>query len=205
MLGRLADRLGRNPRISDFCRSLLEAGFRGEKMVIRERLDPRARTIDVGCGTGTYAGCFEAGGYLGVDINEPHLEHARRKFPGHRFQKVDGVAIGSGDASFDQALICGVLHHCPDDIARAILAETRRLLLPAGRLLLMEDVPSRSKANLIGRAVHALDLGRNIRPAGTYEAIFDGIFGIQDRFEMRSGVCDYACWMLEPVHPGERR
>lgn len=189
--------LAANPWTFDALRYALEAGYRGERAAIDTHLRRDASILDVGCGTGSLAHCFDSTNYLGVEISPRYVTHARRRHPRHSFKVMDATQLQLGDASFDQVLVAGVLHHCDDSVARQIVSEISRVLSADGVALIFEDVPARSRWNLAGRLIHTLDEGDFIREEDGYSTLFAGQLETVERFPMQSGVCDYACWLLK--------
>jgi ubiquinone/menaquinone biosynthesis C-methylase UbiE len=103
----------------------------------------------------------------------------------------DARKVDLPDASFDQILIFGLLHHLPDADVRAVLAEARRLLVPGGRALVIEDIPAVSKLNLIGHLIHAAENGEHIRLPEEYRRLYAEAGRIESEQVLRSGICDY--------------
>ena len=111
------------------------------------RHPPAGRVLDVGTGTGELvarlAARFEAARFVGVDLDEAHLERARARCAPFgeraRFQAGDALLLPfPDDAGFDLALSRHLLQAVPD-AARA-LAEMKRVLRPGGRLhVIAED------------------------------------------------------------------
>ena len=69
----LIDAIAANPIISDVCRWLLEAGFKGEKSVLQKELPAiYERILDMGCGTGMMT-FFSLANYSGnlIELNTP--------------------------------------------------------------------------------------------------------------------------------------
>lgn len=193
LMRRLVDELAERPAVFDFLRWVLEAGYCGEKYVIRrEQLSAAVRVLDLGCGTGALARNFCAESYVGVDANPRYIERAVKTKPGYTFAVMDARSLKFPSFSFDAVLISGVIHHLDDDDALAILREAQRVLkLKTGRFVMWEDIPMRRPWNLIGRVVHALDAGKHIRLAERYEDLAHSVFGHHERSFMSSGVCDY--------------
>jgi SAM-dependent methyltransferase len=117
-----------------------------EPIFARHPLGDGARVLDAGCGTGEViarlAARFAGASFVGVDLEEPHLERARarcRPFAERtRFEVGDALALSFADASFDLVMSRHVLQAVPD--ARQALAEMVRVVRPGGRLhLLVED------------------------------------------------------------------
>ena len=100
--------------------------------VLARHLDPGARILDVGCGTGFFleaaGGRYEA---WGVDPSSTAVRLCReRGLP----KVVEGTAESLPvDGDFDGVLFLDVLEHLDDDIAA--LAEARRHLRPGGIVL----------------------------------------------------------------------
>jgi SAM-dependent methyltransferase len=203
MIGHALDRLSQNPQVWNILRRVVENNFRGEKAVIARELDPwrdagRRLFLDFGCGTGEFAPCFPATCYTGVDIAAHYVRFARRAYAG-QFAVMSGAALGLAAAHFDAALVIGVLHHMDDDLARATAAELHRALVPGATLLVMEDIPPPDAWNVAGHAMHWLDRGGYIRGDADYRALLAPYFVVQRGYHMRSGVCDYAVYVLERV------
>jgi SAM-dependent methyltransferase len=201
LLEHTLDRLSASPRAWNTLRSLVEAGFRGEKEVIARELAPwrdvgARRFLDFGCGTGAFAPCFPSEQYLGIDLATGYVRHAGSTRPG-AFGVMDGTALALADGSFDAALVLGVFHHLPDHLVQAAVGELYRVLKPGATLLVMEDIEPPDAWNILGRAMHWLDRGGHMRSDAAYEALLAPRFVPRRRYTMRSGICDYAVYVLE--------
>jgi SAM-dependent methyltransferase len=196
---RLVDSAAAQPLVFDALRWVLEAGYRGERLVLeREGVLRAGRVLDLGCGTGALAGLFAPDRYQGVDPNPRYIARANSARPGHRFAVMDGRRLELESSSFDAVVIGGVVHHLSDPDALAILREARRVLAPAGgRLVMWEDIPTLSRWNLIGSLVHRLDEGDHIRPQEAYLRLVESVFGPARHYTMSSGVCDYVVMVAE--------
>jgi len=102
--------------------------------------------LDVGCGTGEItarlAEAYPGATFVGIDLEEPHLERARKRCAAFgartRFEVGDAMALAFADATFDYVVCRHVIQAVPDP-ARA-LAEIRRVLRPGGRVhVIAED------------------------------------------------------------------
>jgi SAM-dependent methyltransferase len=195
----LLDRLSAAPRVWNTLRWIVEAGFQGERMAIARELRPWAgdgrRFLDFGCGTGEFAQEFPPGRYVGIDPSTTYLRFAARNRPGSYLASM-GEALPFADASFDAALVLGVLHHLPDAVARGAMAELARVLRPGGAALVMEDIPPPAGDNPAGQLMHAIDRGGHIRSEAEYRVIFGEALAVERTSTMRSGICDYAVYLL---------
>jgi len=191
----LAARVAQNPALFMACRSILENGFRQVRRHIRAELRPGSGTLHLGCGTGAFADLF-TGEYTGIDLNRRYIEYARAHRRG-TFLNRDATAIGEV-GPFAQVLIFGLLHHLTDDQVDATLAEVRRVLTSTGVVLAIEDIPTASKANVLGHLLHRADGGSFIRANADYTRLYQAHFRLERDWTFRSGICDYSACVLRP-------
>ena len=197
LFGRLVQKISDNPVLFIFLRGVLENDFKAIRSTIRRELDlgPGARTLDLGCGPGAFSDLFEAGDYVGVDLNAGYIDYARKARKG-AFIVSDAKHVDLPDGRFNQVLIFGLLHHLPDEEVRAVLAEARRLLGPGGRLLVIEDIPAVSRVNVIGHLIHRVENGEFIRPVEDYRKLYAGAGRVASELVLQSGICDYYAAVL---------
>ena len=102
--------------------------------------------LDVGCGTGEMtarlAAKYPRARFIGVDLEEPHLERARARCAGFgertHFQLGDALALPFPDEQFDLVVCRHLVQAVPD--AGRVLSEIRRVLRPGGRMhVIAED------------------------------------------------------------------
>lgn len=86
----------------------------------------RGRTLDIGCGPGTYATALAAGGVrvTGVDFSRELLGAGRSRHPDFRCACTSAFALPFRDRTFDTSLLLSVLEHV-DDVA--LLREAARV------------------------------------------------------------------------------
>lgn len=90
--------------------------------------EPSGSLLDVGCGTGSYAGGFAALGwdYTGVDASEDMLRRAEAK--GARVMRADATALPFEDGSFAAAV--SIFTHTDVDDFAGLVREVVRVLRP---------------------------------------------------------------------------
>jgi 2-polyprenyl-3-methyl-5-hydroxy-6-metoxy-1,4-benzoquinol methylase len=98
---------------------------------------PPGRVLDVGCGDGRFLyRMYQAGWTVaGLDFDPKGIEAAKSKYGKYGFElmNTDLFSARFPDNSFDAVTLGHVIEHVPDPVA--ILAETKRILKPGGRLV----------------------------------------------------------------------
>jgi len=91
------------------------------------------RVLDLACGNGRWLGRFSPASYVGLDLNRPMLEEARRRYPDARFLQADMSRIPLADGSFEGVVsLFGAMGHLPPAGQRAMVREVWRVLEPGG-------------------------------------------------------------------------
>jgi ubiquinone/menaquinone biosynthesis C-methylase UbiE len=136
------------------------------------------RVLELAVGTGLNLPLYpeEVAYVLGVDLSEPMLDRARARIAAHRLERVavrqgDVAHLDLPDASVDCVVATYALCTVADPVA--VLREARRVLVPGGRLVLVEHGPARTRwiravqhlLNPVARHWQADDLLRDPRPA----------------------------------------
>ena len=110
-------------------------------------LQPGQRLLDVGCGTGTLAIAAkrqvgEAGKVTGLDASIEMIERARAKAASAgleiSFVKATAQDLPFEESQFDIVMGTLMMHHLSKPMRKAFAQEARRVLKPAGRLLLID-------------------------------------------------------------------
>jgi ubiquinone/menaquinone biosynthesis C-methylase UbiE len=192
MLHSIIEKLSDHPGLFLFARGILEDNFKAIHRTIREQLSmkPGHKVLDVACGPGAFSVLFDPEGYFGVDINHRYIAYAKRHYRGS-YQVMDVRHLDFDEDSFDEALVFGLLHHLNDEDAEAVIRGLSRVLKPGGRILVIEDIPTESKLNLIGRLLHWVENGHFIRPAEGYRSLLTPFLELKEEQIFRSGICDY--------------
>ncbi len=115
---------------------------------MRRRVRPGDRALDLGCGAGEFTAALAVAGVdaVGADVAEAALERARGRHPGLEFVLVplDG-SLPFEDNGFTLVWASEVIEHIAD--TARWLSEVRRVLAPAGRLLV--TTPSHGRLRLL--------------------------------------------------------
>jgi demethylmenaquinone methyltransferase/2-methoxy-6-polyprenyl-1,4-benzoquinol methylase len=111
---------------------------RWRRATVRAVVRPGDSVLDAACGTGDLAVIAARSGAMvtGLDFSPRMLERARRKAPQLEWVQGDLLALPFPDATFNVATVGFGVRNVAD-MARAI-AELRRVLLPGGRLAILE-------------------------------------------------------------------
>jgi ubiquinone/menaquinone biosynthesis C-methylase UbiE len=130
-----------------------ERAFRG-KILSLARLEPGEFVLDVGCGTGALAieakrHVGQTGMVYGIDASPEMLARAHKKARKAGLEVVlkhaAAQALPFPDAQFDAVLSTMMLHHLPRKAREQCLRESRRVLKPGGRVLVVDFAASAPK------------------------------------------------------------
>jgi O-antigen chain-terminating methyltransferase len=143
-------------RALDSCYAAFEDRFRGDRSVIRARVEPYLRqvreagagtsdtpVIDVGCGRGEWLEVLRDDGLIakGLEINRVFIEMCR----GRGFEVIEGDAIESLQAmpngSAGAITSIHLIEHLPFERVITLLDEARRVLRPGGLIILETPNP----------------------------------------------------------------
>ncbi|GAA3858904.1 class I SAM-dependent methyltransferase [Streptomyces sedi] len=93
--------------------------------------------LDVGCGPGTVTGYLAERGVdiSGVDLSPRMVEHARRLYPGCRFEVASATELELGEASLGGVLGWWSLFNLPREVLPRVLGRFARALRPGGCLI----------------------------------------------------------------------
>jgi ubiquinone/menaquinone biosynthesis C-methylase UbiE len=155
-------------------------------------------SVDLGCGTGTFAIALGArrpdAELIGVDGDPQILELARAKPGAAGIQWLQGLAqeLPLEDGSADVLTTSLVLHHLLPDDKRAALAEAARVLRPGGRLHVADwgrpHGPLLSGAFFVAQAIDGFDRTRDHRAGRLPRFIEEAGFGPVETYgRLRTG------------------
>ena len=134
----------------DLLLALVTLGREGtirEKMLDLAKLEPGESVLDVGCGTGTLAIAAKrrvgaTGSVYGIDASPEMIVRARTKAKRATadiaFETALAESLQFADARFNVVLSTVMLHHLPRAARQQSLREIRRVLVPGGRVLVVD-------------------------------------------------------------------
>ncbi|WP_432946878.1 class I SAM-dependent methyltransferase [Kribbella sp. CA-253562] len=94
--------------------------------------------LDVGCGPGDVTAYLAERGLevSGVDLSPRMIEHARRRYPGLRFEVASATELELADASYGGILGWWSLFNLPRPVLPAVIESFARALVPGGHLII---------------------------------------------------------------------
>lgn len=116
-----------------------EMGLVERELLRHYGLTPEAYLVDIGCGSGRLTKAlnpFLGGRYLGTDVVEDLLAHARTfARPDWRIEFVNNVVIPETDGQADMVCFFSVLTHLLHEHSFVYLLEAKRVLKRGGRIV----------------------------------------------------------------------
>jgi ubiquinone/menaquinone biosynthesis C-methylase UbiE len=115
-------------------------GILEARLLMQSGLPPEGHLIDVGCGSGRLSSQLAPswkGSYLGIDILDELLTHARAITPRQdwRFVRGDGLTIPQADGTADMVCFFSVFTHLLHEESFVYLREARRVLRSGGKVV----------------------------------------------------------------------
>ncbi len=161
-------------------------------------LPERGTSLDLGCGTGTFALALAErrpdAEVIGVDGDAEILGIAKRKPASSAIRWKEGLAqeVPAEDGSADVVTISLVLHHLLPDDKRRALAEIKRVLKPGGRLHIADwgrpADPLMSAVFYIAQAIDGFDRTADHRAGRLPVFVEEAGFGAPERYgSLRTG------------------
>ena len=113
-------------------------------LALKEHFYGTKNLLDFGCGTGRFAKRIQARGvrYTGIDSSQGMVDAAKKGNHGEEnsFKYFDGLNIPFADASFDTVVSSRVfIHLLKSPEGNVVLSEIKRVLVPGGRFILLEE------------------------------------------------------------------
>jgi SAM-dependent methyltransferase len=148
------------------------------------RVQDGQKVVDIGCGPANTVHILPAGvRYVGFDVSEKYIGHAREKFSGDP-NKIFLVGVAEDFVTdlppqmqgADLVIMNGLLHHLDDDEALTALRLARVALAPHGRLVCLEACFLLSQAPFAHWMLKQ-DRGQNVRSEPEWKALIAQVFG----------------------------
>jgi SAM-dependent methyltransferase len=159
---------------------------------IGEHVRPQAgqKIIDIGCGPGDILESLPDVRYVGLDISEPYISLARKRY-GNRgtFLLGDaGACIGNPALAGADIVMCyDVLHHLDDPEVNQVFTLARRHLVPGGRFAGVEPCRLRHQTP-VSRWIMSKDRGQNIRLEDEWKGLLAAEFPGGVRTQVLTGL-----------------
>jgi ubiquinone/menaquinone biosynthesis C-methylase UbiE len=128
--------------------------------------------LDFGCGIGSSSFLFQPSTYIGVDCDNKRIEYANKLYPEYKFMTVKEGRLDISTNSIDYIIILSVLHHIPSEALSGYLMEFKRIMKPAGRIIIVEPCLCR-KQIISNWYMTNFDKGKYIRSEEEYLNIFN--------------------------------
>lgn len=109
------------------------------RIVERIELKPNYKVLDVACGNGSLLDLLNRKQAIdghGIDVSDAMIDEAKKRYPHFSFSVGNSSSLPFEDMTFDVVTVCAAFHHFSEPWK--FLQEARRVLQPAGLLVLME-------------------------------------------------------------------
>jgi SAM-dependent methyltransferase len=168
---------------------------------VRDLLPIGGEILDVGCGTGAYAGALREAGYrtYGVDASLGMLTEARRN--GRALVALGrGEALPFRDGAFDLAITIATLHHITDpDLVARTLAGMVRVVRPGGVVVAWDHNPKNPYWPILMKRLPQDTGEERLVPLEEIETAFAGAGAVAIRSERSGLVPEFATPALMPA------
>jgi SAM-dependent methyltransferase len=159
----------------------------------RSQLKSGCRLLEIGCGPGIHAHLFSSYDYLGIDISEKYIQHARSR---HQlaFEVADATSRKWAANEFDAVFIHSVLHHLSDSQTLSVFDRIVEGLKPDGLVYLTDLVlpNTYSLSQLLAR----IDRGDFARELTHWRELLETRFRIEWIQELSVGFLKVEFWKM---------
>lgn len=150
----------------------------------------KIKILDIGCGSGEISRFFNDLDYIGIDVNPDYIEFARKIYK-NNFEVMNAQKLRFKKRYFDYVVIIGVLHHIDDKNCNLILNEIKRVIKDTGKIIIIEDVNTQSKIDLLGNIIRKLDVGEHIRTQKEWLELLSKKINIKKQYRFKSFIPTY--------------
>lgn len=187
VLRRLRDRVLGHPQVYLAVQKAFGSDRLRRRSVDLLDLKPGERVLDIGCGVAYVLDYMPPVTYFGFDTNSHYIDFARRRYGsrGHFYCEELAERHLASLPPIDAALLMGLLHHVPDEVAGTIIDLACRALAPSGRLITL-DPCFEERGSAVARYVAASDRGRYVRDQAGYLGLVSRRFATTEPVVLRN-------------------
>ncbi len=189
----IINKLSKNLHLFVYLRKIIEFNFIFIEKILKKEINDRSkkiRILDIGCGSGEISRFFNDLDYIGIDVNPDYIEFARKIYK-KNFEVMNAQKLRFKKRYFDYVVIIGVLHHIDDKNCSLILNEIRRVVKNNGKIIIIEDVNTQSKIDLLGNIIRKLDVGEHIRTQKEWLELLSKKINIKKQYRFKSFIPTY--------------
>ena len=137
------------------------------------------RILDLCCGPCDILPHLEFSQYVGVDFNENHINHSKKKYREYKnasfiLEDID-LFLNNHTMKFDIILFLGGMHHIDDEKLTNILQKIQACLAPNGRLITLDGC-FEPQLSWFTKMMLANDQGQFVRTKEDWIDIFTAVF-----------------------------
>jgi len=190
--------LANKPSIFIFLRKIIEFNFRSERKVLKHEIQKQndsIKILDLGCGTGEFSELLKNCNYTGIDINQRYINYAKNKYD-RNFLLMNATKLDFPNNFFDYIVVLGVLHHLDEDNSLKVLNEMIRVLKDDGKIIIMEDVDTGSRIDVLGNLIRRLDEGNFIKTKEEYLNLIGKRVKINENYRVKAGISTYEVFII---------
>ena len=189
----IINKLSKNLHLFVYLRKIIEFNFIYIEKILNKEINNRSKKIkilDIGCGSGEISRFFNNLDYIGIDVNPDYIEFARKIYK-KNFEVMNAQKLRFKKRYFDYVVIIGVLHHIDDKNCNLILNEIKRVIKDTGKIIIIEDVNTQSKIDLLGNIIRKLDVGEHIRTQKEWLELLSKKINIKKQYRFKSFIPTY--------------
>ena len=124
--------------------------------------------LDCGCGPGTYRRYLDTNNYIGIDINNKHIELAKKNYPEDKFFAEDLINIENISLEkIDCVIMIGILHHLNDETCKKLFKNFYNMLSKNGAIYTLDPVYIKNQ-RLFAKFLASKDKGNYVREPELY-------------------------------------